>query len=94
MFPLKSTEIYDDVTFRWKSGPELPVGITHGVLVEDQMGGVVLIGGYSDTIPYLDTLYHLSNAGKLKFRRRRGRQHEFLSKLCTFFKGYLEMWRW
>ncbi len=61
--PLQSTEIYDDVTSTWRSGPELPDGIALGVLVEDLSGGVVLIGGYSFKIPYLDTLYRLSHAG-------------------------------
>jgi hypothetical protein len=67
MDPLSSTEIYDDLTFGWRSGPELPIGIALGVLVEDQHGGVILIGGHASTLSdktaYLDTLYQLKHAG-------------------------------
>jgi hypothetical protein len=33
-------------------------------LVEDQNGGVVLIGGYSPSVGRLDTLYQLSHGGQ------------------------------
>jgi hypothetical protein len=70
MDPLSSTEIYDDLTSGWRSGPELPIGIVLGVLVEDQHGGVVLIGGHHSTLSnktaYLDTMYWLKHAGNDK----------------------------
>jgi hypothetical protein len=33
-------------------------------MVEDQNGGVVLIGGYSSPIGSLDTLFHLPHGGQ------------------------------
>jgi hypothetical protein len=42
---LTSTEILDDSAGTWRSGPSLPVGISSAALVEDNAGGVVLIGG-------------------------------------------------
>ncbi len=67
MAPLSSTETYNEVTSSWRSGPELPIGIALGVLVEDQHGGVILIGGHastmSDKTAYLDTMYRLKHAG-------------------------------
>jgi len=40
---LTSVELYNEVTETWHYGPELPFGIGHGVLVEDSMGGVILV---------------------------------------------------
>ena len=43
---------------------ELPFGIVSAVMVEDQHGGIVLVGGHSGTTySYLNTLYHLPHAG-------------------------------
>ena len=41
--PLSTVELYDDATDTWQYGPELPFGISGGVLVEDSMGGVILV---------------------------------------------------
>jgi hypothetical protein len=43
--------------YGWRTGPELPYGISFSQMVEDQNGGVVLIGGYSPSAGNLDTLY-------------------------------------
>ncbi len=40
---LTSVELYDEVTETWQYGPELPFGISAGVLVEDSMGAVILV---------------------------------------------------
>ncbi len=61
---LSSVEILDEGSIEWRSGPELPFGIDNSQMVEDQKGGVVLIGGYSPANPNLDTLYQLPHAGK------------------------------
>ena len=60
---LSSVEILDEGSNEWKTDPELPVGLRSSQMIEDQNGGVVLIGGVSmsDT---LDTLYQLPHGGK------------------------------
>ncbi len=55
---LSSVEILDEGSNEWQTGPELPFGIFNSQMVEDQNGGVVLIGGDSSS-SYLDTLYQL-----------------------------------
>jgi hypothetical protein len=57
-----SVEILDEGSNEWQTGPELPFGIRNSQMVEDQNGGVVLIGGYSSKT--LDTLYQLSHGGQ------------------------------
>ena len=42
---LTSTEILEDPAGTWRAGPSLPVGISSATLVEDNAGGVILIGG-------------------------------------------------
>jgi hypothetical protein len=61
---LSSVEILDEGSNEWQTGPELPFGIYRSQMVEDQNGGVVLIGGYSSSVGRLDTLYQLSHGGQ------------------------------
>ena len=61
---LSSVEILDEGSNEWKTGPELPFGIWLSQMVEDQNGGVVLIGGASLSTGYLDTLYQLKLGGQ------------------------------
>ncbi len=42
---LSSVEILDIGSNQWRTGPELPFGIKQSQMVEDQNGGVVVIGG-------------------------------------------------
>lgn len=60
--PLKTTEILDDLTGNWIYGPELPITLTLGSLVEDPAGGVILTGGYNPEVPHHNTLYRLAHA--------------------------------
>jgi hypothetical protein len=60
---LSSVEILDEGSNEWQTGPELPFGIRDAQMVEDQNGGVVLIGGES-SIDKLDTLYQLPHGGQ------------------------------
>ena len=60
---LSSVEILDEGSNEWQTGPKLPFGIERSQMVEDQNGGVVLIGGYS-SYGTLDTLYQLPHGGK------------------------------
>jgi hypothetical protein len=60
---LSSVEILDEGSNEWQTGPELPFGIYGSEMVEDQNGGVVLIGGYSSSGDKLDTLYQLPHGG-------------------------------
>ena len=60
---LSSVEILDEDSNEWQTGPELPFGISSSQMVEDQNGGVVLIGGGSSG-DYLDTLYQLPHGGR------------------------------
>ncbi len=61
---LSSVEILDEGSNEWHTGPELPFGIDNSQLVEDQNGGVVLIGGRSFSVGNLDTLYQLPHGGQ------------------------------
>ncbi len=61
---LSSVEILDVGSNEWQTGPELPSGIASSQMVEDQNGGVVLIGGYSSSVGILDTLYQLPHGGR------------------------------
>ncbi len=63
-FSLSSVEILDEGTNEWRTGPELPFGIYGSQMVEDQNGGVVLIGGGSSSYDTLDTLYQLPHGGQ------------------------------
>jgi N-acetylneuraminic acid mutarotase len=59
---LSSVEIMDGGSNEWQTGPELPFGILMSKMVEDQNGGVVLIGGASGD--NLDTLFQLPHGGQ------------------------------
>jgi hypothetical protein len=61
---LSSVEILDEGSNEWQTGPELPLGIYGSQMVEDQNGGVVLIGGYSSSAGTLGTLYQLPHGGQ------------------------------
>ncbi len=77
---LSSVEILDEGSNEWQKGPELPSGIEHSQMVEDQNGGVVLIGGQSSSVDNLDTLYQLPHGGqdavwtKMEQKMKTGRQ--------------------
>ncbi len=76
---LSSVENLNIGSNEWQTGPELPFGIGYSQMVEDQNGGVVLIGGESYSVGTFDTLYQLPHGGqdavwtkmeqKLKIRR-------------------------
>jgi hypothetical protein len=59
---LSTTEILDDSANHWRPGPELPVGIESGAMVQDWKGGVILVGGFSEHAA-IDTLWRLSDVG-------------------------------
>jgi hypothetical protein len=61
---LSSVEILDEGSNNWQTGPELPFGIFGSQIVEDQNGGVVLIGGQSPSVSKLGTLYQLAHGGQ------------------------------
>ncbi len=63
---LSSIAILDGGSNEWQTGPELPLpfGIADSQMVEDQNGGVVLIGGRSSSVGNFDTLYQLSHGGQ------------------------------
>ncbi len=61
---LSSVEILDEGSNEWQTGPELPFGVIDSQMVEDQNGGVVLIGGRSSSVGTLDTLYQLPHGGQ------------------------------
>jgi hypothetical protein len=61
---LSSVEILDEGSKEWQRGPELPFGLERSQMVEDQNGGVVLIGGYASTVYSLNTLYQLPHRGQ------------------------------
>jgi hypothetical protein len=61
---LSSVEILDEGSNEWQTGPELPFGIGYSQMVEDQNGGVVLIGGFFSSESSLDTLYQLPHGGQ------------------------------
>ncbi len=61
---LSSVEILYAGSNEWQTGPKLPLGIHSSQMVEDQNGGVVLIGGSSDSVGILDTLYQLPFGGQ------------------------------
>ena len=56
-----SVEILDSGASEWRMGFNLAVGIWAASMVEDKMGGVLLIGGNNKSLP-LNTLYRLPHA--------------------------------
>jgi N-acetylneuraminic acid mutarotase len=61
---LPSVEILEEGSNEWQTGPELTFGISYYQMVEDQNGGVVLIGGRSYSGYNLNTLYQLPHGGQ------------------------------
>ncbi len=61
---LSSVEILDEGSNKWQTGPEMPFEIYRSQMVEDQNGGVILIGGYSPSVGTLDTFYQLPHGGQ------------------------------
>jgi hypothetical protein len=61
---MTSVEVLDGGSNQWRAGPKLPYGVLFSQMVEEQNGGVVLIGGTSAAYPYLDTLYQLPHGGQ------------------------------
>ncbi len=69
---LSSVEILDEGSNEWQTGLELPFAIDDSQMVEDQNGGVILIGGRSSSVFLgsinldinLDTLYQLPHGGQ------------------------------
>jgi hypothetical protein len=59
MSPIKSTEILDLFALIWKPGPDLPVGLFSGVMVEHYDGGVVIVGGGDSFVMARYEMYHL-----------------------------------
>ncbi len=61
---ISSVEILDEGSNEWQTAQDLTDGIGYSQLVEDQNGGVVLIGGLSNSNEKLDSLYQLPHGGK------------------------------
>ena len=61
---ISSVEVLDESSNEWETGPELPFGIDETKMVEDQNGGVILIGGILSSNDLLLNLYQLPNAGR------------------------------
>ena len=59
-----SVELLDEGASQWRDGPELPVKIYAAQMVEDPLGGVIVIGGLSSVNSYSDKLYRLAHAGE------------------------------
>ena len=77
---MSSVEILDEGSNEWQTGPELSFGVGESKMVEDQNGGVVLIGGRSSSYGSLDTLYQLPHGSqdavwtKMEQKMKIGRQ--------------------
>ncbi len=61
---LSSVEILNKSSNEWQSGPELPFAIDLSQMIEDQKGGVVLVGGRASSNGSLYTLYQLPHGGQ------------------------------
>jgi hypothetical protein len=53
---MSSVEIMDLDSKEWRKGPALPFGIYEAQMVEDQNGGVIIVGGFTNSNVFLDTL--------------------------------------
>ena len=61
---LKSVEILDEGSNEWRFGPELPLGVSTAQLVQDQRGGVILVGGAKlGSAAPLDSIFQLPHGG-------------------------------
>ena len=47
----------------WNYGPELPFSWRYGQLVEDPLGGIVILRGETSKTSYSDALFRLSHSG-------------------------------
>jgi hypothetical protein len=61
---LASVEILDQDAEEWRNGPDLPLEMYNANMVEDQNGGVFLVGGHSNGVGPLDTLFQLPHGGE------------------------------
>ena len=61
---ISSTEILNESSNEWHTGPELPFGICLSEIVEYQNEGVVLIGGEGNSNGLLDALFQLPHGGQ------------------------------
>ena len=61
---ISSVEILDEGSNEWRQGPELPLPICCSVIVEHPLGGIALIGGRTNDVVFLNTIYRLANAGE------------------------------
>ena len=77
---LASVEILEDGANEWRRGPDLPFNIGFAAMVEDQTGGVILIGGsLSEHVELYDSIFRLAHAQavweqlpqKLRLKRRK-----------------------
>ena len=59
---LMSVEIFNNTTKSWSQGPSLPYAIAAAGLAEDPTSGVVLVGGMSVAVPYMNSMIRLRNA--------------------------------
>jgi hypothetical protein len=59
-----TVELLDGAAFNWRMGPRLPMGILSSKMVEDPNGGVILIGGLSDSNVYENSLFQLAHGGE------------------------------
>jgi N-acetylneuraminic acid mutarotase len=86
-----AVEILDEGSNEWQAGPELPFGFAESQMVEDQNGGIVLIGGESSLVGYLDTLYQLPHGGqdavwtKMEQKRKTRRRQKMIRRYHTAF---------
>ncbi len=61
--PRSSVQILHEGSNEWQTGPDLPFGIYWSQMVEDQNGGVVLIGGFSFEMSLINILFQLPHGG-------------------------------
>jgi len=57
-----TTEVLDPETGKWRRGPDLPEELHGATLVEDALGGVILVGGWHGDV-FSDNLWRLPHAG-------------------------------
>lgn len=57
-----NTDVYDQTTNTWKSGPAVPVALYRGAMVEYPGGGVLLTGGLNLSGGDIKAIYRLQNA--------------------------------
>lgn len=59
--PMNLVEVFDYQQNMWRQGTALPQKISRATIVEDPLGGVVLLGGNSPSVKGLNTIYQLAN---------------------------------